>query len=40
MMFSTVFDQGLAERLQGDRGGYQGRTVRRSDYWGGHEATR
>jgi hypothetical protein len=40
MMLSTVFDQGLAKRLQEDRGGYQGRTVRRSDYWRGHEAAR
>jgi hypothetical protein len=40
MILSTVFDQGLAKRLQEDGGGYQGRTVRRSDYWRGHEAAR
>ena len=37
-MLSAVLDQGPAERLQEDRGGYQGRAVGRSDYRGGHEA--
>ena len=37
---SSILDKGFTERLQEDGGRHQSRAIRRSDYWGGHEAAR